>query len=269
MGRRYTREEYLELVRKIRQKMPDCALTTDIIVGFPNETEEQFEDTLSLCEEVGYDAAFTFIYSPRKGTPAAKMVDDVTDQAKHARFDRLVKVVEQGVVRHADAMVGKTYSVLVDGPSKKDPGVLSGYAENGKLVHFLGPKQLIGHIVPVRIEEARAFSVKGVLAEDAWLCLAKDLKAQLLEEDAAKRYFACKEAAKRDDGLPALRQEMVRHQVAMSLALKNGDDALYAEEKAAYFSAKAAYENHPLLQNLLTAGEEMRELLLRVMESLT
>ena len=269
MGRRYSREEYLELVRKIRQKMPDCALTTDIIVGFPNETEEQFEDTLSLCEEVGYDAAFTFIYSPRKGTPAAKMVDDVTDQAKHARFDRLVKVVEQGVVRHADAMVGKTYSVLVDGPSKKDPGVLSGYAENGKLVHFLGPKQLIGHIVPVRIEEARAFSVKGVLAEDAWLCLAKDLKAQLLEEDAAKRYFACKEAVERDGGLPALRQEMVRHQIAMSLALKNGDDALYAEEKAAYFSAKAAYENHPLLQNLLAAGEEMRELLLRVMESLT
>ncbi len=269
MGRRYTREEYLELVRKIRSKMPDCALTTDIIVGFPNETEEQFADTLSLCEEVKYDAAFTFIYSPRKGTPAAKMVDDVDDATKHERFNRLIKVVEQGVVSHAEAMVGNTYSVLVDGPSKKDPNILSGYAENGKLVHFRGPKQLCGHIVPVRIEESHAFSMMGVLAEDAWLCLAKDLRDQLLKEEAAKRYFACKEAVDKDQSLTLLRQSVAEHQRAMTLALKNGQDGRYEAEKKAYLQAKDAYENHPLIQNLLSAGEEMREVLLHIMEALS
>lgn len=269
MGRRYTREEYLALVGKIRAKMPDCALTTDIIVGFPNETEEQFADTLSLVGEVGYDAAFTFIYSPRKGTPAAKMVDDVDDATKHERFTRLIKAVEKGVVAHAEAMIGHTYSVLVDGPSKKDPNVLSGYAENGKLIHFVGPKQVRGHIVPVRVTESHAFSMMGVLDEDAWLCLAKDLRDQLLQEEAAKRYFACKEALERDESALALRRQMQAHQRAMTEALRDGKEEIYAVEKEAYLQSKEAYETHPLIQNLLAAGEEMREVLLRVMEALS
>lgn len=269
MGRRYTREDYLNLVRKIRERMPDCALTTDIIVGFPNETEEQFADTLSICEEVRYDAAFTFIYSPRKGTPAAKMVDDVDDQTKHERFDRLIKVVEQGVIGHAEQMVGKTYHVLVDGPSKKDPGVLSGYTENGKLVHFKGPKQLRGHIVPVTIKESHTFSMMGELAEDAWISLARDLRLSLLEEETAKRYFACRKQAEDDESVRALRNAIQSHQKAMSLALKNGDEATYSIEKKEYEAAKSQYENHPVILNLLSAGEELRADLLTVMEALS
>ncbi len=164
MGRRYTRESYLDLVNRIRTKIPGCALTTDIIVGFPNETDEEFEDTLSLCEDVKYDAAFTFIYSPRKGTPAAAMEDNVSEQKKHERFDRLLKVVEAGVVFHSSLMVGKTYDVLVDGPSKKDPEVLSGYTESNKLINFRGPASLKGTIVKVKVTEDHAFSMIGELA---------------------------------------------------------------------------------------------------------
>jgi tRNA-2-methylthio-N6-dimethylallyladenosine synthase len=115
-------------------------LTTDIIVGFPNETLAQFEDTLSLCEQVQYDAAFTFIYSPRKGTPAAAIKDNVSDADKHERFDRLLKVIEAGVMAHSKTMLGQTYSVLVDGPSKKDETMLSGYTEKNKLINFRDPR---------------------------------------------------------------------------------------------------------------------------------
>ena len=269
MGRRYTREEYLDLVRKIRTKMPECAITTDIIVGFPNETEEQFLDTLSLCEEVQYDAAFTFIYSPRKGTPAAKMVDDVTDADKHERFMRLLKVVENGVVAHAEKMIGKTYAVLVDGPSKKDPGVLSGYAENGKLIHFKGPKALRGHIVDVRVEESHTFSMMGSLVEDPWISLAKDLKASLLEEECAKRYFACKKAFEEDAGAQALRDQIEAAQLEMMRASKEGDDIGYAKAKKDYVHLKEEYENHPCFRNLVNSGEELRQMLEEVMGELS
>ncbi|MCF0113263.1 MAG: tRNA (N6-isopentenyl adenosine(37)-C2)-methylthiotransferase MiaB, partial [Bacilli bacterium] len=174
MGRRYTRESYLELVKKIRERIPGCALTTDIIVGFPNETEAEFLDTLSLCEEVKYDAAFTFIYSPRKGTPAARMVDNVSDATKHERFDRLLKVVEQGVLSHSAPMVGNVYKVLVDGPSKKDPEVLSGYTEQSKLINFRGPQYLKGQIVEVKVTENHAFSMIGELVDDPLIALAKN-----------------------------------------------------------------------------------------------
>jgi len=268
MGRRYSREEYLDLVRKIRTKMPECAITTDIIVGFPNETEEQFLDTLSLCEEVKYDEAFTFIYSPRKGTPAAKMVDDVTDADKHERFMRLLKVVENGVVEHAEKMIGKTYAVLVDGPSKKDPGVLSGYAENGKLIHFKGPKALRGHIVDVRVEESHTFSMIGSLVEDPWISLAKDLKTSLLEEECAKRYFACKKAFEEDEGAQALRDQIEAAQREMMRASKEGDDLGYAKAKKDYASLKEQYENHPCFLNLVHSGEEVRQMLEEVMGEL-
>lgn len=269
MGRRYTRDEYLALVRKIRAKMPECAITTDIIVGFPNETEEQFLDTLSLCQEVRYDAAFTFIYSPRKGTPAAKMVDDVSDADKHARFMRLVKVVEEGVISHAEPMVGKTYRVLVDGPSKKDPDVLSGYTESSKLVHFRGPKSLRGHIVEVRIVESHTFSMLGELLEDPWISLARDLRENLLEEDCAKRYFACKKASEEDESVLALRNAMEKSQREMMDAAKHGDDLGYAKAKKKYEESKKAYESHPCILNLIASGEEVREMLLAVMGGLS
>ncbi len=161
MGRRYTSASYKELVAKMRQRIPDLALTTDIIVGFPNETEEQFMDTVEMVRHVGYDGCFTFIYSPRVGTPAANMEDNVSSEDKHRRFSILLKAVEAEAVKRADALVGKTVSVLVDGASKKNEEVLSGYAENGKLIHFQGPEELIGKIVKVHIHESHLYSMIG------------------------------------------------------------------------------------------------------------
>lgn len=161
MGRRYTVEHYLNLVKKLREKMPNLSLTTDIIVGFPNETEAQFEDTLRVVEEVGYSGAFTFIYSPREGTPAARMKDDVTDEQKHARFDRLRVIVEKSTADYASTLVGQVKKVLVDGTSKKNSKMLSGYTEENKLVHFEGSPELEGKIIDVKILESRVFHLVG------------------------------------------------------------------------------------------------------------
>ncbi|SFK28578.1 tRNA-2-methylthio-N6-dimethylallyladenosine synthase [Halobacillus dabanensis] len=165
MGRKYSREEYLELVRKIRAAMPDATLTTDIIVGFPNETEEQFQDTLSLVEEVGFEAAYTFIYSPRENTPAAKMKDNVSMEEKKDRLQRLNKIVNQ---QSADAMKeyeGEIVDVLVEGESKKQPDVLAGYTKRNKLVNFRAPESVIGQIVPVKVTKAKTWSLDGELVE--------------------------------------------------------------------------------------------------------
>lgn len=166
MGRRYTRENYLDLVARMRRLMPDIALTTDIIVGFPNETEQEFSDTLSLVEQVGYDGCFTFIYSPRVGTPAARMKDDVDSATKHERFNRLVQAVETAAIKKADALVGTIQTVLVDGYSKKNDEVLSGYTESNRLVHFKGSKHLIGTIVTVKIIASHLYSFMGELVVD-------------------------------------------------------------------------------------------------------
>ena len=268
MGRRYSREEYLDLVRRIRAKIPGCAITTDIIVGFPDETEEDFEATLSLAEEVDYDAAFTFIYSPRKGTPAAKMKDDVGDELKHSRFDRLIKVIEKSVESHAEAMVGKTYEVLVDGPSKKDGNLLSGYTESSKLVHFKGPRELKGHIVPVRIVESHTFSLIGELEVDPIIVLTEELSSRLGEEEAVTVYRQVKKAFDEDEGINALKEKLTASQKAMSMALRDGDDEIYTTKKKEYLSLKEKYESHPLYLNLVTSASELTELLEEVMEGL-
>ena len=163
MGRRYTREQYLNLVREMREKIPGLSLSTDIIVGFPNETEEQFQDTVSLVDIVKYEAAFTFIYSPRRGTPAAKMVDNVSKEDKGRRFKELVKHLETHIEKSANEMVGQTYDVLVDGVSKTDKNMLSGYTETNKLVHFQGDIALVGQIVKVKIIESHTYSLIGEL----------------------------------------------------------------------------------------------------------
>lgn len=268
MGRRYTREEYLSLVAKIKEKMPECAITTDIIVGFPNETEAQFEETLSLCEEVRYDAAFTFIYSPRKGTPAAKIKDNVSSKDKHDRFNRLIKVVEEGVSFHSRQMVGKTYDVLVDGPSKKDESVLSGYTESGKLVNFKGPASLKGMIVAVRIIEDHTFSMIGCLAEDPLILFAKRLGAALKEEPLCAAYLAAKEAAENDKGLGKLRDEVEAAQRSMMNAAASKDDALYQEKAKLYQEKKNEYDNHPLILNLRATVAEVEPLLQQIAEGL-
>lgn len=163
MARRYNSESYRKLVDMMKEKIPNLSLTTDIIVGFPNETYEQFLDTIKMVEYVQYDGAFTFIYSPRNGTPAAKMEDDVSEGDKHKRFNELVDVVEKYAEIKAEAMVGKVYKVLVEGTSKRNDQVLSGYTESNKLVHFVGGDHLIGHIVEVKITESKVFSMRGEL----------------------------------------------------------------------------------------------------------
>ena len=161
MGRRYTREQYLNLVKEMREKIPGLSLSTDIIVGFPNETEEQFQDTCSLVDIVQYEAAFTFIYSPRKGTPAAKMEDNVPYETKVIRFKELVKHLEKHIEEYSAKMVGNIYDVLVDGVSKNDKDMLSGYTEENKLVHFKGDLSLVGTIVKVKITESHTYSMIG------------------------------------------------------------------------------------------------------------
>ncbi|PZE22374.1 tRNA (N6-isopentenyl adenosine(37)-C2)-methylthiotransferase MiaB [Paenibacillus xerothermodurans] len=161
MSRKYTRELYLELVSKIKAAIPDVGLTTDIIVGFPGETEEDFQETLSLVQEVRFDSAFTFIYSPREGTPAADMADDVPIDVKKDRLYRLNDALAQLSKESNDRIIGQALEVLVEGESKNNPEVLAGRTRTNKLVHFKGPKELIGRTVPVNIVDAQTWYVKG------------------------------------------------------------------------------------------------------------
>ncbi|MBM7572102.1 tRNA (N6-isopentenyl adenosine(37)-C2)-methylthiotransferase MiaB [Aquibacillus albus] len=167
MARRYTREDYLKLVRKIRKAMPNATLTTDIIVGFPNETDEQFEETMTLMEEVGFESAYTFIYSPREGTPAARWEDNVPMEVKKERLQRLNALVNKQSAEAMKKYEGQTVKVLVEGESKKDPNVLSGYTERNKLVNFVAPKSVIGEIVNVKILKAKTWTLDGELVEEA------------------------------------------------------------------------------------------------------
>ena len=166
MGRRYSRQDYLNLVKEMREKIPGLSLSTDIIVGFPNETEEEFQDTLSLVDIVKYEAAFTFIYSPRKGTPAARMEDNVPYEVKSRRFKELVKHLEVNIEEYSKQMVGNTYDILVDGESKTDKSMMSGYTETNKMVHFKGDSSLIGKIVKVKITESHTYSLIGELVNE-------------------------------------------------------------------------------------------------------
>ena len=146
MGRIYTREEFLLLVRKIKEAIPDVALTTDIIVGFPNETDEQFEETMSLYKEVGFETAFTYIYSPRDGTPAAKMKDNIPMEVKKERLQRLNKLVNDYSAEAMKPYEGQIVEVLVEGASKRNTEVLAGYTRKSKLVNFKAPSQLLGNL---------------------------------------------------------------------------------------------------------------------------
>lgn len=167
MSRKYTREHYLELVGKIKKAIPDVVLTTDIIVGFPGETDEQFEDTVSLVKEVGYDSAFTFIYSPREGTPAAGMEDNVPYEVKRDRLIRLNDVLNVYSKRSNVRLMGQTVEVLVESESKNNSAVLAGRTRTNKLVHFEGPKELIGTFVQVKITETPTFYIKGEWVREA------------------------------------------------------------------------------------------------------
>ncbi len=162
MNRHYNRQRYMEIVEKLRATCPDLSISTDIIVGFPGETEEDFLDTLSLVREVEYDSAFTFIYSPRVGTPAAKYDDQIPENIKHERFDRLVEEVNRCSAKKNSEYLGKIVTVMVDGPSKNDAGAWSGRTDTFKLVNFTSEEPLTeGQMVSVRITETKTFSLDG------------------------------------------------------------------------------------------------------------
>ncbi len=161
MNRKYTKEQFLALVEKIRSKVPDVSLTTDIIVGFPGETEEDFEDTLDVLKKVKFDSIFSFIFSPREGTPAAKMEDTAAYEEKQAHFDRLLSVQNEITLEKSQACVGKTFDVLVEGKSKEKEDYLSGHTDGFKIVHFKGAQSLIGNIVKVKIISARTWYLVG------------------------------------------------------------------------------------------------------------
>ena len=161
MGRRYTKEQYLELFNKIKERVPNVSITTDIIVGFPNETEEDFNETLEVVEACKYDGAFTFIYSPREGTPAAKINDSVDLKTKEQRLYKLNELVNKYSLEANKKYVGKSTKVLVEGISEKDQNKAFGYTETMKLVNIIGGKDYIGQIVDVKITDAKSFSLDG------------------------------------------------------------------------------------------------------------
>ena len=165
MNRRYTKEEYIEKINKVKAKIPGLLLTTDIIVGFPTETNEDFEETLDVLRRVEYDQIFSFIYSRREGTPAAKLDFVLSEEEIHRNFDRLLEVQNEISKRKNDMYVGRVEKVLVEGPSKNDPETLSGRTDTSKIVNFRGDASLKGKYVDVLITEAHTWSLNGVIKE--------------------------------------------------------------------------------------------------------
>jgi tRNA-2-methylthio-N6-dimethylallyladenosine synthase len=161
MRRTYSRERYLRLVEELRAAVPDLALTTDIIVGFPGETEDEFRETIEVVEEVGYDGAFTFVYSPRQGTEAAEAWDQVPDEVKRERIERLVEVVQRVAQQRNQERVGRVEEVLVEGASRTDPSLLRGRTRRNTTVNFAGDTHA-GELAGVLIESATSQTLHGV-----------------------------------------------------------------------------------------------------------
>ena len=166
MNRHYTKEGYLELVGKIRRALPDVSVTTDIIVGFPGETEEDFEDTLDVVRKAEFDSAFTFIYSPRVGTPAASMPNQIPEEVNKRRFDELLAAVSEGAKKRCGLDVGKTLPVLVEEINAQDERLMTGRLSNNTLVHFEGGKELIGQIADVKLTQSKGFYYIGEALEN-------------------------------------------------------------------------------------------------------
>ena len=161
MNRKYSKEQFLNLVEKMKNNIPNLTISTDIIVGFPGETEEDFLETLDVVDKVGYSTAFTFIYSKRTGTPAAVMENQIPDDVTKERFNRLLEHVNSGVEKISETMVGTVENVLVEEINRQDETMLTGRTERNSLVHFKGNPDLIGQIVPVKIKENKIFYLIG------------------------------------------------------------------------------------------------------------
>lgn len=165
MNRKYTREKYIALVEKLKAQIPDIAISTDIIVGFPGETDQDFEDTLDLYRKVCFNSAFTFIYSPRVGTPAAKMEDQIPDKISKERITRLIKLAEECTYKANEKYLNNTYPVLVEGYSRRDENMLSGRTPHGRMVSFLSDKDLVGKTVNVKITKIKLNTFVGELED--------------------------------------------------------------------------------------------------------
>ncbi|MFV0499394.1 MAG: tRNA (N6-isopentenyl adenosine(37)-C2)-methylthiotransferase MiaB [Bacilli bacterium] len=161
MGRRHTKDEYIKIYDKIRNSIPDVAISTDIIVGFPNETDQQFQDTIDVVKHCKFDTAFTFIYSKRSGTPAAKMIDNVAEETKKSRLNELNLYINKFASEKSEGYINKIVKVLVDGPSKKNKTIMSGYCEQNKIVLFEGDLNDIGKIIDIKIERVNTWSLYG------------------------------------------------------------------------------------------------------------
>jgi tRNA-2-methylthio-N6-dimethylallyladenosine synthase len=161
MNRKYSTAAYLNFVDYLRGRVPNIAITTDIIVGFPGETDADFESTLDILRRVEYDNIYAFIYSPRKGTPAASFEDQIPHEKKTARFARLLQVQDEISAKKNAAMVGKTVEALIEGASKTDAELLTARTDGNKLIHFRGDKSLIGQRIVLRITAASLHSLTG------------------------------------------------------------------------------------------------------------
>ena len=166
MNRKYTKEQYLDLVQKIKNKIPDVVFSTDIIVGFPEETEKDFEDTLDVVEKVNFEQVFMFIYSRRVGTPADKMENQVPEEVKHERFDRLKKLADSKVEGNNKKYLNTVQKILVEGTSKTNENVLTGRTDTNKVVNFEGNKELIGKVIDVKIVKDHIWYIEGEIAEE-------------------------------------------------------------------------------------------------------
>ncbi|MGD8999732.1 MAG: tRNA (N6-isopentenyl adenosine(37)-C2)-methylthiotransferase MiaB [Granulosicoccaceae bacterium] len=167
MKRKHTAAQYTDIIERLRAVRPDLSLSSDFIIGFPGETDQDFEDTMQLIEEVGFDHSFSFIFSARPGTPAADLDDDVPHSVKQARLERLQTRISEMAQAISQAMVGTTQRVLVTGPSRKDPCMLSGRTENNRVVNFAGDASLVGEFVELRITEALPNSLRGECLDDS------------------------------------------------------------------------------------------------------
>ncbi len=166
MNRKYTRKDYMDKINRLHELIPDISITTDIIVGYPGETYEEFKDTVSLVKEAGFEGAYTFIYSPREGTPAASMPDPISLEEKHKWFDELCAATNEGYLKGHERFVGRVVEVLVEGPAKSGENMMSGYTPNNKLTHFESTDEsLIGKFVKVKITKANTWFMIGDLVE--------------------------------------------------------------------------------------------------------
>ncbi len=163
MNRKYTKEQYIELAKKMQERIPNVVFSTDIIVGFPGETEADFEDTLDVVRRIKFEQVYMFIYSRRVGTPGDKMENQIPEEIKHKRFDRLKELVESQIEENNKKYVGTIQKVLVEGPSKNNPDMLTGRTDTNKVVNFEGNQNLIHKIVDLKIVSEHMWYLKGEL----------------------------------------------------------------------------------------------------------